>query len=933
MVLFQTNMLTPERIAQFDALTGFRTPTTTAETSAKARANEIRAKYTTSTEDVEGVPTPSGPFGGFASRLQQSVEKSAQERAAKLKEISESQGKGEQGFVRSAAQVGGQLVGGALIDPVMNVLAAISPKIPEKLGEIIKGAEEGMSKPVSEGGGLLGDLTTWLSNREDFQQLAMDPTLSEPLKRDVEAINNYLALFGTTKAPRQALTTGIEKGLQGTEAVIRGGGGAAGALIKETGNIASDIGNLAKMTGQKFSEVLPDKTKMRSYFTNIDEQVFKRVEDPVYAQKVKDTLATLETGTKNPYLELAQNVSDRITSLSDDAKATFSETAKAYVAKGERFDVGARIKEILDSVDSFKTGKDIAYKEIRGRDGTIEGWRLEKGRYSPFSNNEVSLLNRLIDDIRSAKDITADQLLALDQKFATYYRAVPDSAGATPYHAAIMELKAQTQERIRSMLTGDLKDAYTKYANVSDLKADFGNKIVGPDGVVKDTAESFLSNLGSMNKGAMQTKIKNYSKALEMDLIAETQVINDAKKFMLTQAPTGGRMKDFMISYGFGGAGAGLGAVVAGPVGGAIGAAAGAGLGTKLTSPKFVGARALDESIAGSTPKTSFEPKSMVGQKIKEVSEIPNKQGGFIKNPFAEKASDLSSSIQKAKASGQSFDEWVRGREYFRGGNPEGNIQGQGGIYLTSSREGASTFGKEITEQIIDVPKDSILDVRKISSGKETMRKLLQDSGLDPSVDYFSSLPPKFSSVEAKRKFIEYVKNNTNYKAVHFDDVDFGRRTAIDSLVVFDKSALKTRSQLKAEWDAVIGKTPDSVKSWLKDWVGGGDIEGTTLRNPPKEVIEFLDKPEYKPTKSVTVYKGVPKEGEVSSKGYQSWTTDKDVALAFAEGRYNSNKVISKKVLPDEVLVELSKLPDELKSMLDQFTGGLPEWEIILKPQ
>ena len=65
-------MLTPERIKQFDEITGLNAPTSTVSNVGKSRANEIRAKYATSSTGVE---TPSNDIkiggktvvGGFAS--------------------------------------------------------------------------------------------------------------------------------------------------------------------------------------------------------------------------------------------------------------------------------------------------------------------------------------------------------------------------------------------------------------------------------------------------------------------------------------------------------------------------------------------------------------------------------------------------------------------------------------------------------------------------------------------------------------------------------------------------------------------------------------------------------------------------------------------------------------------------------------------------
>ncbi len=474
-------------------------------------------------------------------------------------------------------------------------------------------------------------------------------------------------LYGGETAVGKDIISGLAK------PVVRG---ADTSLL----NIASKAKQQVSTITEAAMSKLPASEKLQGSLTNLGPEIFTRVKDPAYAEKVKKNLDILADSSRNPYHPLAQETAAKIDEVVNTAKTNFSNAAKEYVASGEKYDIGARVNEIVNSVDSFKAGKDIKYTQIRDANGKLAGFKLEKGRYSPFADNEVRLLNNLIGDIRSAKGINADQLLALDQKFGTYYKAISDAAGPTPYHAAIMELKNATQDRIRKTLTGNLKSAYEEYAKVADMKSDFGNKLVDGQGYVKDTAESFLSNLSNQNKGAIQAKVKEYSDMLGIDLVSEAQAINDAKKFMLTDAPSGGRVSDFLKTNMFTGAGAGMGMTVGGPIGAMGGGTLGAAIGRKFTSPKVVGAMAVErsieagkagakavEAVAPTVEKTSQSTPSLI-QRFKET---PNKEGGFM---------DFGSMFRKEKTPAE-WKEYLR-KDYKA---PEVKLDSKSGLPLTDS--------------------------------------------------------------------------------------------------------------------------------------------------------------------------------------------------------------------------------------------------------
>lgn len=180
-------------------------------------------------------------------------------------------------------------------------------------------------------------------------------------------------------------------------------------------------------------------------------------------------------------------------------------------------------------------------------------------------------------------------------------------------------------------------------------------------------------------------------------------------------------------------------------------------------------------------------------------------------------------SIQKAKASGQSFDEWVKGQatelnyknlqendysikafgkdfnepvEYFRAGQ----VRKNGDIWLTDNEAGAMQYssaggGTKVGKYIVQSKKPLIIDTAggKYANGNIDINKILTKEEIAQG---YTNNP------DIKKKFIDYAKNN-GYDAVQFADSFPDGEGGMRSLVVWSKDQIKTRSQLKAEWDKV----------------------------------------------------------------------------------------------------------------------------------
>lgn len=248
----------------------------------------------------------------------------------------------------------------------------------------------------------------------------------------------------------------------------------------------------------------------------------------------------------------------------------------------------------------------------------------------------------------------------------------------------------------------------------------------------------------------------------------------------------------------------------------------------ELLNLKFPGDAFLDSNMGKSLKKNVSEyienPK--MGLSIEDIS----KKG---KGAIPQTTDELTTSIQQAKASGQSFDEWVNGQatelnyknlqendysikaygkdfnepvEYFRAGQ----VRKNGDIWLTDNEAGAMQYssaggGTKVRKYIVQSRNPLIIDTAggKYAKGNIDINKILTKEEIAQG---YTNNP------DTKKKFIDYAKNN-GYDAVQFGDSFPDGEGGMRSLVVWNKDALKTRSQLKAEWDKVKTSALDAVDS------------------------------------------------------------------------------------------------------------------------
>ena len=220
---------------------------------------------------------------------------------------------------------------------------------------------------------------------------------------------------------------------------------------------------------------------------------------------------------------------------------------------------------------------------------------------------------------------------------------------------------------------------------------------------------------------------------------------------------------------------------------------------------------------------------------------------GFAKLPGTK---PLAQDISQAKASGQSFDEWVKGQEIVYHGTPnkfdkfdykfigtQGSSEGRG-FYFTDKKDiakGYSKKGGQLIEAKIDIKKPISLekkeitkaDLKKFIDEYDKRERALYDGEGSGYLDNVGDINYKGrNKVLDEAVELEYNGSNNDVDIIHSivnssgGDNEFAYSVLKDTLgydgiiaknpswgkgqtitVAFSPDQIKTRSQLKAEWD------------------------------------------------------------------------------------------------------------------------------------
>jgi len=206
---------------------------------------------------------------------------------------------------------------------------------------------------------------------------------------------------------------------------------------------------------------------------------------------------------------------------------------------------------------------------------------------------------------------------------------------------------------------------------------------------------------------------------------------------------------------------------------------------------------------------------------------------------------EVPKTVAEAKASGQSFDEWVKGQGLFHG--TEANIKsgklqigagdgakkgGQsGGLFLSDNPNVSSVFGRNVYQASSDIKKQVIdlTDASGVSKFRDQIGKTYKtwdgDTATFTKQDFDAMFPggkTDFASVSQYPELVEKVVKENKLRGIAFNEYA-GGQVGKTYQILDGEIPVKTRAQLKAEWDSVQPTPPKkSLLQTAKD----------NLRNP-----------------------------------------------------------------------------------------------------
>jgi hypothetical protein len=235
----------------------------------------------------------------------------------------------------------------------------------------------------------------------------------------------------------------------------------------------------------------------------------------------------------------------------------------------------------------------------------------------------------------------------------------------------------------------------------------------------------------------------------------------------------------------------------------------------------------IREIAKSKVAKDIFSKLEKIGVKASDelVSKLvkttkPIEVEGLLKNVKTDalKTENITTSISKAKASGQSFDEWVKGqgKSVYHGGTPyDATRVEEGGISTTKDKFWAETFasgrgGGNFNDKNGSINELVISKNAKILPDNKIPDRFFEDGTVDLG---------GISDYAIKKGY---------------DGVDLSANLE-GEIRIFNKDVIKTKSQLKAEWDKVVDDTfLDDVAKILSD----DEYYDPIIRNESKNITK-----------------------------------------------------------------------------------------------
>lgn len=559
------------------------------------------------------------------------------------------------------------------------------------------------------------------------------------------------------------------------EALTPGAGAVIGAAIPLAGSALRATGRGVSKTGEKIVETVIPVSKreagiLQTYKAN--NPFFKRVADVLKGTE-KAPLTAGKTATKTTAGQTIPGLFGTKSQIGVQSKRASNTLWKDVISP--------RLKESDQAVD------------LDGFFAKIEDDIIKNNPELTRRNSLLEALNAVKEDYAGTKFVSLEGLQKLKEGWAKF---VPEKAYqgkpiAGAFNDVRNELANEARQTIYSQLGDDVKQAYLDYGN--------------------------LQGLAEMGKVSMTgQKLKGGTGGLVSELLSQA----------ITPIGTVGGQVIYRIGKGIEFIG-NLGAKNLGEA-----------LGVNL---KFPGDMAVDD----------------ISKTVKNVKAMPNKQGGFIKIGQDAKAprttqtsqtvnktrknvisktipqtDEISKSIQKAKASGQSFDEWVKGQPtLYHGGTKDiqeikmGKSNFQKTFYMSDNPDYAKSYGgnkSSLNEIAIDT-KANLADLRKPSNDlinqiknkiePKPTGKTVKITRPDGSIlELPETKGGKSSGIYSTTQIIQGIKDGKAMFAELQEVKQALKELGYDGLItqeskfganygVWNKDVLKTRSQLKALWN------------------------------------------------------------------------------------------------------------------------------------
>jgi hypothetical protein len=346
------------------------------------------------------------------------------------------------------------------------------------------------------------------------------------------------------------LKTGIRAGMEGGEQILRTAVGTGDVeQAKTEGAIAAAIPVVGGVLGK--AKKLIGSSKTGEILTGVKAETWDRWKkivssDPNKAAQLKNVIT--ESPDK-PFLVLAERINRRITEMKNKAQTAWTTAKDAWKASAGdiSFDLSTKLPQLNKTLGEF--GLRVA--RLRDRAGQMTG-RVSlqaSGKVTPFSPIQRQQIENLAVEMNKANALGVDDLQFLVDKFDEAYDAIPLNVDgtATKYHALVSKLKNEVRGFTEEVLPEELKAARSLYREYYDVYDKIGTKIRNKSGELKDTAQSYLANIGNLNKGKQRKDLIEAGNKMGIDILDVADDLKTVQQIVQTvPQTTKNRTMDFI---------------------------------------------------------------------------------------------------------------------------------------------------------------------------------------------------------------------------------------------------------------------------------------------------------------------------------------------------------------------------------------------------